>query len=213
MKDKTCKTKECKNLICSKMNKSSLCSKCLTKAWKIEHDEEIKIYGKGYRDENKEEIKQKNKEFYKEHKDKFWEYDDTIYDRFPERFKRTAKKYYNNHKEEKAAYTLQYANRRYREDEGFRMRKKLGGALWKVIDNYIKTGKISNLMPKYEIDWKGIIKVLSPIPKDRHKYHVDHIIELWRFDLTDIEQIHIAFAPKNHRWLLAKENQERSRKP
>ena len=107
---------------------------------------------------------------------------------------------------------MEYANRRYKEDEGFRIRKKLGGALSSIIRQYIKTGKVGNRLKKYGIDWEGIIKQLSPIPKNRYLYHVDHIIPLFKFDLTNIEQVHLAFAPENHRWLLAKENQGRDRK-
>ena len=135
-----------------------------------------------------------------------------IYKKYTKYYKDHAKKYYEDNKEKRSEQTRLNQNKRYREDEGFRIRKNLWGALWKVIDCYIKTGKILNPCKKYGIDWEGIIKVLSPIPKDRGKYHVDHIIQLSRFDLTDINQIQIAFAPENHRWLLAKDNLRRDRK-
>jgi len=62
------------------------------------------------------------------------------------------------------------------------------------------------------INRKGIIKVLTPIPKPRKDYHVDHIIPLFKFDLSKIEQIHLAFSPENHRWLTIQENLRRNRK-
>jgi len=37
-------------------------------------------------------------------------------------------------------------------------------------------------------------------------YVIDHIRPLCSFDLTDPEQVKIAFSPENHRWLLAEEN-------
>ena len=73
-------------------------------------------------------------------------------------------------------------------------------------------GKIRNPMRKFNIDWGGIIKVLSPITENRSDYEVDHIIPLFKFDLTDIEHVHLAYATENHRWLKIKENRRRDRK-
>ena len=42
-------------------------------------------------------------------------------------------------------------------------------------------------------------------------HHVDHIIPLWKFDLTDWEQVRLAFAPENHRWLTKHKNNRRSK--
>jgi len=128
------------------------------------------------------------------------------------KFKAYSKDYYKSHKKESAKKGLEYYHKRYKEDEGFRMRKRLGNALNRVIFHYIKSRVIRNPMQKYCIDWEGIIKQLKPFPKNRHKYHVDHIIPLFKFNLTDWEQIHIAFAPENHRWLKVKENLGRQRK-
>jgi len=216
MKDKQCKTKGCKNLINSNMNKSGLCSKCSSEKWKLEHEEELKAYRKDYRpkyyQKNKEREDKVNKKYRDDNPEKISEIHSKIYDEKKEYYKENSKKYYEENKEKRLEQTRINQNRRYREDENFRMRKKLGGALWKVIDHYIKTRKILNPCKKYGIDWKGIIEVLSPIPKNRGKYHVDHIIPLFKFDLTNIEQIQIAFAPENHRWLLAKDNLRRDRK-
>lgn len=217
MKDKKCSTKECKTLISSSMNKSGLCNRCLTKKYKKEHDEEMKAYAKMYKKKYPEKIptKEEHKLYMKEWRknpEKGVEYNSKYYDKNSKRIKSYGKDYYGENKEAKIEYTRLYQNKRYREDEGFKMRKKLGGALWKVINHYIQTGKIGNPMKKYGIDWKGIIKQLSPIPKDRHLYHVDHIVPLCKFDLTNIDLIQAAFSPENHRWLLAKENLGRTRK-
>ena len=174
--------------------------------------DDLRKWMRGYRSENPENVKKYNKKFYKNHKEKHWGRNGEIYDKHKERFKRNSKNFYKNHKEEKIESTRLYQNKRYREDEGFRIRKQLGSALSTVIRVYIKTGKIRNPLKRYGIDWEGIIKQLSPIPKNRSKYHVDHIIPLFKFDLTNIEQIQLAFAPENHRWMLAKENQGRDRK-
>jgi len=52
---------------------------------------------------------------------------------------------------------------------------------------------------------------LTPIPQPRSAYNVDHIIPLYKFDLSNIEHVQIAFAPENHRWLTKEENQSRDK--
>ncbi len=219
MKDKKCKTKECKNLINNGMSKSGLCNRCSAKKWKGEHKEEMATYRKEhwkkFPEKHERAKKMQNdwwKKFSRENPEYISEIHSKIYDEKKEYYKDYSKKYYEENKEKRLEQTRINQNRRYREDEGFRIRKRLGGSLGMVIRVYIKTGKIRNPLKKYGIDWVGIIKQLSPIPKDRHKYHVDHIIPLFKFDLTDIEQIQIAFAPENHRWLLIKDNLGRDRK-
>jgi len=196
MKDKNCTTKGCKGMIDSNMNKSGLCGRCATKKWMIE---------------NPERFYKLTRECYLRDKDKFDKIKKDHYLNNKQDYKDKAKRSYEENKEEIAKRHLAYANRRYREDESFRIRKQLGSALSMVVRGYIKTGKVRNPMRKFDIDWEGIIKVLSPIPKDRNKYQIDHIIPLYKFDLSQIEQVRIAFAPENHRWLLAKENQGRDR--
>jgi len=129
-----------------------------------------------------------------------------------EQYKERSKINYEKNKEKRKKQNLEYYHKMYKNSEGFKMRRLLVTALGSVIRYYIKTGKISNPMSKYHIDWEGVMKVLTPIPKPRSKYNVDHIIPLSRFDLTNFKQIHLAFAPENHRWLKAKDNRKRDRK-
>ncbi len=216
MKDKKCSTKECKNLINSKMSKSGLCSKCYLKKFRKKFYKENKVAlnerRREYYKENKEREGKVNKKYRDNNPEKISEIHSKLYKENTKYYKDLSKKHYEDNKEKRAKQNLDYANKRYKEDEGFRIRKQLGSALSMVIRVYIKTGKIRNPMKKYGINWGGIIWVLSPIPKNRSDYQVDHIIPLYKFDLTNIEQIQIAFAPENHRWLLTKENQRRSRK-
>ena len=117
-----------------------------------------------------------------------------------------SREYYEENKEKVIDRCRIKTMERYHNDEKFRMRVKLGTSLNHVIRQYIKTGKIMNPMAKYCIDWEGIIEQLKPFPKNRKLYHVDHIVPLCKFDLTDWEQMHIAFAPENHQWLKVKKN-------
>ena len=117
-----------------------------------------------------------------------------------------SKRYYENNKEKVMNTKREYTMKKYHSDEKFKMRVKLGTSLNYVIRNYLRNGKVLNPMVKYCIDWKGIIEQLKPFPKSRKDYHVDHIIPLCRFDLTNWEQIQIAFSPENHRWIKVKKN-------
>lgn len=215
MKDKKCKNKDCNRMISSKMSKSKLCTKCSQKKWNEEHKEEISIYNKKYRkkyyQENKAEIYRISRVYYANHRKEMDKHKRKHYEKNIETFKTRSKRRYEDNKELRKAQNLEYYHKRYKIDKGFRIRRRLGTALGHVIRYYIKTGKVSNPMKKYGLDWKGIIRQLTPIPKPRSKYQVDHIIPLFRFDLTDFEQVQIAFAPENHRWMLAKDNMRRNK--
>lgn len=214
MKDKKCSNCE-EGRIDSKKSKSGLCSKCLGKKWKEEHKEEVDIYAEKYRKkyykENKEKITKTILKYRQDNKEKVKKFKRRQYDENIDYYKGKSKEHYENNKELRKKQNLEYYHRRYKIDEGFRIRRLLGTALGYVIRHYIKTGKVANPMKKYYIDWEGIMKVLTPIPKPRNKYHVDHIIPLWKFDLSNFEQIHLAFAPENHRWMLAGDNMRRDK--
>ena len=85
---------------------------------------------------------------------------------------------------------------------------RLRGLVSQAFRKYTTTGKIM-VSSKYGIDYEAIIKHLGPHPNTcgiNGDFHIDHIIPISAFDLTDLEQVKIAFAPSNHRWLLAHEN-------
>ncbi len=214
MKDKLC-NKCRKEKIDSKKNKSGLCGECFMKKYKKDNHKSLKKYHKKYKRkyylENKKELCEENTKYYLENKKEMDKYRRGFYDKNAETLKKRSKEQYENNKELRKKQNLEYVKARYKIDEGFRIRRRLGTALSSVIRNYIKTGKVSNPMKKYFIDWEGIMEVLTPIPKPRSKYHVDHIIPLFRFDLSNFEQIQIAFAPENHRWMLAKDNMSRNK--
>ncbi len=145
-------------------------------------------------------------------KEKYQSHRVNDYKEDPDYHRGMSQKSYLKNKDKKLKSGLEYIKKRYRTDESFRIRMNLTNSLRDVIREYIKTGKIVKRLEKYGIDWEGIINQLKPFPKDRSKYDADHIIPLSRFDFTDIDQVHIAFAPENHRWLLKKDNLKRNRK-
>jgi len=149
---------------------------------------------------------------YQSVKEKKLESNKKKYEENPEHYRKLSNENYLKNKDKKKAYSLEYIKNKYRTNESFRIRMNLTNALRDVVRNYIKTGKIVRRLEKYGIDWEGIVNQLKPFPKNRSKYDVDHIIPLSRFDFTNIDQIHIAFAPENHRWLLKEDNLKRNRK-
>ncbi len=85
---------------------------------------------------------------------------------------------------------------------------RLRGLVSQAFTKYTKTGK-TMVSKKYGIDYAAIIAHLGPHPNIlgiKGDFHIDHIIPISAFDLNDLDQVRIAFAPSNHRWLLAHEN-------
>lgn len=85
-----------------------------------------------------------------------------------------------------------------------------------LIRNHIKyalktygKGKYKKAL-EYGIDIYGIVAHLGQPPEDGKEWHIDHIIPLSSFDLSDPYQIIEAFAPENHRWLEKNENLRKS---
>lgn len=119
-------------------------------------------------------------------------------------------KEYSQSPEGKLKKHLNY-KKRMANDPEFAIRQRLRSRFNKVLKEYTKSGKIKPA-DEYGIDYEAIIKHLTPFPKDRHLYHIDHIIPLVSFNLEDPEQIKIAFAPQNHQWILIKHNLQKGAK-
>ena len=96
-------------------------------------------------------------------------------------------------------------NKKYKEDKEYQIGVKLRNRFKQALKTYSKTGKIATSR-EYGIDYEAIIKHLTPFPEDIQNYHIDHIRPLCSFNLNDPEEIKKAFAPENHRWLLAEDN-------
>ncbi len=161
----------------------------------------------------KERKKQQNKEYYqrpevKERKRKY-------YQENKEKILKRVKKYDLRFKKRKRKYMRKYMNcyikNRRNNDLNYATGLRLRAIVNKALKTYSKTGKIMSSR-KYGIHYKKIIEHLKPFPKNVKEYHVDHIIPLSSFDLNNPEQIKKAFAPENHQWLTAEENQKKGSK-
>ena len=152
---------------------------------------------KRYYAANIEKMKAKNAEGYQQNREK-------VLERTRARFnndRAAAYRYNNKYMRDHRARNTQFAI-------GVRLRNLVSQAFRK----YTKTGKIM-VSSKYGIDYKAIIEHLGPHPNTLGidgKWHVDHIIPIRAFDLNDLEQVKVAFAPSNHRWLSAHDNRLKS---
>lgn len=95
---------------------------------------------------------------------------------------------------------LKYRKKRLRDDPYFALVDRLRSRVRRALGaGYSKGGD--------GIDYAAIARHLGPKPGDG--YHVDHILPLCQFDLSQWDQVLRAFAPENHRWLKAGENLKR----
>ena len=136
-----------------------------------------------YYEKNKEKLKQLTKRYYEKNKEKMliWQ-----------------KNWYLNNKKR---YT-DYLTERYHKDINFQIAVKIRNRINKII-RYNKKIPISM---RYKMDYEKIIEHLKPFPENINNYHIDHIIPLSSFNLTDEEDFKKATAPENHQWLLAHDN-------
>ena len=108
--------------------------------------------------------------------------------------------------ENRDAYN-EYARNYYKKNSiKIRLRNRLCTAIRQQNIKKIKT------FAEYGIDHVAIIEHLGPCPGDLKMYDIDHIKPLSSFDLSDLEQIKVAFSPENHQWLTKKDNMAKSKK-
>jgi hypothetical protein len=148
---------------------------------------EIKEYQKKWREKNKIKLIESRKIYRDKNRGKFYTY------------------------KHKHNYASEYQKRRKLRDKGYAVMMRLRSLLHWALTQYSETGKVKH-SNEYGIDYKAIIEHLKPFPKDMEKYHIDHIIPLSSFDLTNPEEVKKAFVPENHQWLLAEENLKKGKK-
>lgn len=96
------------------------------------------------------------------------------------------------------AYIRKYIVNRLKTDPIYKTRKKIRDRLSPIKSSLSNKNIRSNS--------KAIVDYIGLPPNDGQKYHIDHIKPLCSFNLNNPKQVKLATAPKNHRWLLAKEN-------
>jgi hypothetical protein len=186
--------------------------------WQKNNPEKKKIAQKRYSEKNKVKLRKKAKEYVKNNPEKRKLTSRNYYQRNKEKIEKNTKGWFRDHE----GYTKNYreknksilnkkSNLRYKNNKNFRVASILRNSLRHSLERHARSGKIMS-SNQYGIDYQAIIEHLKPFPEDLSKYHIDHIKPLCTFDLNDLKQVKLAFAPENLRWLLAEENMRRKRK-
>ena len=102
----------------------------------------------------------------------------------------------------------QYRRKLFKTNLNYIISTRIATQLRRTLERYTKTGKLLS-SSYYGIDYVAIVKKLTPLPfplEDKGNWHIDHIIPVSKFNLTNSEEVKRAFSPNNLQWLSAKEN-------
>ena len=167
-----------------------------------------------YRLENREKINTRNRRRYQKNKKQARARARAYRNAHHEQILANQRRYRLSHKESRNAYQRKYMKKQRDENSSLAIGNVLRGKVRQAFVRYTKTGKIRRAS-EYGIDYAAIIQHLGPHPNALGidgQWHIDHIIPVSAFDLNDLEQVKIAFAPSNHRWLPSHENLNKSSK-
>jgi hypothetical protein len=175
-------------------NKTGLQSRCIQCA-------------KQYTKDNKETIKKYKKEYNKKNKQAKQEYDRKYIEKNRDKIIKRAKQY----RKANPGKHSEYAKRRSKYDLNFKLRTSLRGRIYPAISSDVKTGSSIDLIgcsiDQFKLYLESQFKSKMTWENWSHSgWHIDHIIPLAKFDLTDPMQQKLAFNYKNTQPLWAKDN-------
>ncbi|MBI2449695.1 hypothetical protein HYV49_05355 [Candidatus Pacearchaeota archaeon] len=188
----------------NKNKKDGLRSQCkdCQKQYHKEHREEKKEYMKQYREMHREEIKQQKKQYNEMHK---------------EEIKQQKKQWHENNKEK----TRQLKQEKFKNDINFKIAYYLRTRLYKALKRNQKSGSAVRDLgcsldefrkyfePKFHVRKTGEQMVWENYGKKG--WHIDHIIPLSSFDLSDRKQLLKACHYTNLQPLWAEENLKKNK--
>lgn len=194
----------------------------------INNKERITQYKKKHSLQNKEKIAQQQKEYSLNNKEKLKKYRLNNREKFirynkeyqisnREKIARRKKEYYLNNKERIVEYIRKHTNKRRAFDVQFRLKEYLRGRLNKVLRSNYKSGSavrdLGCSIPELKQYLESKFKPgMSWENHGRYGWHIDHIIPLSSFDLTDRDQFLKACHYTNLQPLWAKDNLSKSDK-
>lgn len=217
-------------VICRKERKKSLNGRKEQLKYRLTHKDKIKIRDKNYRENNKEEIKikqkehyienrekllVKQKEYYETHKEEMAAYQKEYNEKNSEKVKARRRAYRESHKEElnkkateRKAIDLNFklaCNLRSRLNQAIKTNAKVGSAIRDLGCSipFFREYIASKFLPGMTWDNWG---------KGKDKWHLDHVIPLVAFDLTDREQFLQAVHYLNYQPLWEPDNLKKNKK-
>jgi hypothetical protein len=179
--------------------------------------ERTKIVSKQYRDRPENKEKQRAYGKTKERKEYLREYNQRPHvkenrrtnDSIKRKDPKNKKKRHDYYEKRKGTKEYRQGRNKYaQERRKLNFRANIAERLRKDLRAILRLYGNGKTMPssKYGIDYAKIADHLGPIPDDKHMWVIDHIRPCCSFDLTDINQVRLAFSPTNLRWLTREEN-------
>jgi len=165
--------------------------------YKNKHKEKFKKIAQNYNIKNKKIIKEKRKEYYNSHKEQYY-------------------LYYQKHKEDKRIYNRKYEKNRKENDLNFKIRRNMRTRLCQALKDNQKSGSaIENLGCTIETLKLYLESKFQPGMTWENwsltGWHIDHIISLSSFDLTNKDQFLKACHYTNLQPLWAKDNYRKNK--
>ena len=174
--------------------KIAACKQCTLRKnakWIEENKENHCQSKKKWLAENKDRVKQWHKKHYQENKDKY---------------QKQQKEYYVKNKKKHRRWMNEYEKKRYSEDPIFRTMKNLRDQMRRLGDyKNDSTIKIVGCSPKEFWKMNG-----SPSSEELKSLHIDHIIPLSWFDMTNEDHVRVASHHTNLQYLTADDNWAKS---
>ena len=190
------------------------------KKWHEEHKEQDYIKGKLYREQHREELNEKKKAYRKNNAKKIKMYAEAHREEqrtYRELHKSEIKKYQQTYRENNKDKLKEYYKTKYKTDIQYKLKSDYLHLTARVIRNKKATPKEMEILG---CDYQTLKKHLeTKFDKNMNwdnygvnGWHIDHIIPITSFDLTDMEQVKKCFNYRNTQPLWAKDNREKSDK-
>jgi hypothetical protein len=191
-----------------KRSKSGLqvyCKSC-RKKYRQANKETIAINQKAYRQANKETIATQEKRWRQANKEGFAAQQKSYYESNKDVFKRRHKRYYEANKKDCISKSNSYTKNRYATDPMFRTMCILRHQTRRLGDcKNDSTIKIIGCSAKEFWEMNG-----SPSVEELNNLHIDHIIPLSWFDMTNEDHVRVASHHTNLQYLTADDNMAKS---
>lgn len=191
-----------------KRSKSGLqvyCKSC-RKKYRQANKETIAINQKAYRQANKETIATQEKRWRQANKEGFAAQQKSYYESNKDVFKRRHKRYYEANKKDCIRKSNSYTKNRYATDPMFRTMCILRHQTRRLGDcKNDSTIKIIGCSAKEFWEMNG-----SPSVEELNNLHIDHIIPLSWFDMTNEDHVRVASHHTNLQYLTADDNMAKS---
>jgi len=203
----------------------SVCKECHKKYVKedTEQNKDIKKqYNKLYRKANREKLIQNSKEYYQNHKKEICNQKKQYYINNETREKKRYKEYYSKNKERILKRNKDYYNTKIKNDLNFKLRCRIRCRVKYFLRKIDSHYRVTDIGCSMKVFMWFIEQQFYPNPETNEQmtwnnygyygWHLDHIIPLSSFDLTDPEQYKKATHVTNYQPLWAKENYKKSNK-